>query len=271
VSRYAILVEELEKYFPPAHSGWRALLNPIPRPTLRALAGISFSVETGNALALVGENGAGKSTLLRVLATLLLPTRGRAEICGADVARDSAAARRHIGYDTGVEEGFYGRLTGRENLRLFAALNNLSGVQVAQRICELSDLLGLHESLERQARTYSSGMLQRLSLARALVHSPSVLLLDEPTRSLDPLAATDFRRFLKTEILGHRGTTLLFASHSLAEVEELSDRVILLDHGQIRANDTAKNLCLATKTTHLEDAVRVLAPPRSSSAATATS
>ncbi|MGB6484581.1 MAG: ABC transporter ATP-binding protein [Candidatus Acidiferrales bacterium] len=266
--RYAIVVEALEKYFPPAHSGWRALLQPIARPTLRALAAISFFAEPAEALALVGENGAGKSTLLRVLATLLLPTHGRAEICGADVARDAAGARSHIGYDTGVEEGFYGRLTGRDNLRLFAALNNISSAQVAQRIRELSDLLGLHESLDRQARTYSTGTLQRLGLARALVHSPSVLLLDEPTRSLDPLAATDFRRFLKTEILGRRGTTLLFASHSLAEVEELSDRIILLDHGEIRAIDTAKNLCLATKTSRLEDAVRALAPPRAASAPT---
>jgi ABC-type multidrug transport system ATPase subunit len=141
-------------------------------------------------------------------------------------------------------------------------LNNLPGTQVAQRIRELSDLLNLHESLERQARTYSSGTLQRLGLARALVHSPSVLLLDEPTRSLDPLAAADFRRFLKTEILARRRTTLLFASHSLAEVEELSDRVILLDHGEIRANDTARNLCSATRTSRLEDAIRMLAPPR---------
>ncbi len=244
------------------------MLNPIARPTLRALAAISFFAEPGEALALVGENGAGKTTLLRVLATLLLPTRGRAEIFGADVVRDAAGARRQIGYDTGAEEGFYGRLTGRDNLRLFATLNNLSSAQVAQRIRELSDLLGLHESLDRQARTYSTGTLQRLGLARALVHSPSVLLLDEPTRSLDPLAAADFRSFLKFEILGRCGTTLLFASHSLVEVEELSNRVILLDHGEIRAIDTAKNLCLATKTSRLEDAVRALAPPPAASAST---
>ena len=257
--RHAIVVEGLEKYFPPAHSGWRALLNPIARQTLRALGGISFSVDPGEAVALVGENGAGKSTLLRVLATLLLPTRGRAEICGADVARDPLGAREQVGYDTGVEEGFYGRLTGRENLRLFASLNNLSRTQVAQRICELSDLFGLHESLDRQARTYSTGMLQRLGLARALVHSPSVLLLDEPTRSLDPLAAADFRRFLKSEILARRGATLLFASHSLSEVEELSSRVVLLDCGEIRAFDTVSRLCASTNTSHLEDAVRILA------------
>lgn len=266
--RHAIFVEQLEKYFPPAISGWRALLNPITRPTLRALGGVSFCIDPGEAVALVGENGAGKSTLLRVLATLLVPTRGRAEICDADVTHDPAAARTYIGYDTGVEEGFYARLTGRENLRLFATLNNLSHTQVAQRIGQLSDLLGLRDSLDRQARTYSTGTLQRFGLARALVHSPAVLLLDEPTRSLDPLAAADFRQFLKSEILARLGTTLLFASHSLEEVEVLAGRIILLDRGQIRAIDTARNLCRATKTGRLEDAIRALAAPSGASAKT---
>ncbi len=210
----------------------------------------------------MGENGAGKSTLLRVLATLVVPSSGRVEIAGEDAIRDPAAARKHIGYDTGIEEGFYGRLTGRDNLTLFAILNNRARAQTARRIGELADLLRM-DSLDRQARTYSTGMLQRLGLARALVHSPSILLLDEPTRSLDPLAAADFRRFLKTEILGRYGTTLLFASHSVAEVEELSDRVLLLDRGEIRALDTAKNLCRSTNTARLEDALRILAPPHS--------
>lgn len=258
--RPAIFVEALEKYFPPAYSGWRALWNPFARQTLRALAGISFTVERGESVALMGENGAGKSTLLRVLATLLIPSTGRVEILGENAVRNPAAARSHIGYDTGIEEGFYGRLTGRDNLNLFATLNNLSRTQTARRIAELSSLLRL-DSLDRQARTYSTGMLQRLGLARALVHSPSALLLDEPTRSLDPLAAADFRRFLKTEILGRYGATLLFASHSIAEVEELSDRILILDRGQIRAFDTAKNLCRSTRAANLEDAIRILAPP----------
>lgn len=210
----------------------------------------------------MGENGAGKSTLLRILATLLVPSRGRIEIAGDDIVRDPAAARSHIGYDTGIEEGFYGRLTGHDNLALFATLNNLSHPQTARRIAELSDLLRL-DSLNRQTRTYSTGMLQRLGLARALIHSPSILLLDEPTRSLDPLAAADFRRFLKSEILGRYRATLLFASHSVAEVEEISDRILLLDRGEIRAFDTAKNICRLAKVTRLEDAIRALAPPHS--------
>lgn len=207
----------------------------------------------------MGENGAGKSTLLRVLATLLVPSGGRVEIAGHDAVRSSAAVRKHIGYDTGIEEGFYGRLTGRDNLTLFATLNNVSRGETACRISELAALLRL-DSLDRQARTYSTGMLQRLGLARALIHSPSVLLLDEPTRSLDPLAAADFRRFLKAEILGRYGATVLFASHSVAEVEELCSRVLLLDRGEVRCLDTPQNLCRRTKTARLEDAIRALVP-----------
>ncbi|MHB8413068.1 MAG: ABC transporter ATP-binding protein [Candidatus Acidiferrales bacterium] len=260
----AIVVENLEKYFPPAHSGWRVLLQPVAPLTVRALAGISFSVEPGETVALIGENGAGKSTLLRVLATLILPTRGHAQISGCDVERDGPNARKYLGYFTSGDEGFYGRLTGRENLRLFAAMNNLFRAPAARRIGELADLLGLVDVLDRQARTYSTGKLQRLGLARSLLHTPSVLLLDEPTRSLDPLTAAEFRRFLKSEIVGRLGTTLLFASHTLSEVEELADHVVLLGEGHVRALDTPRNLCAKTGTAHLQEAIERLMPLPSS-------
>src|ERR1039458_4567085 len=117
----AIAVENLDKYFPPALSGWRALLHPFSRPTQCALAGVSFAVERGEAVAIVGHNGAGKSTLLRILATLIFPTRGRAALGGFDVEREGAGARKQFGYHTGGDEGFYARLTGPENLTFFAA------------------------------------------------------------------------------------------------------------------------------------------------------
>lgn len=256
----AILVENLEKYFPPARSGWRAFLQPFERPTLCALAGISLAVEPAEAVALIGANGAGKSTLLRVLATLLLPTRGRAEIAGCDVARDAARARRQLGYHTGGDEGFYGRLTGRENLRFFAAMNNLFLRDASGRIAEIGELLVLGGVLDRQVRTYSTGMVHRLGLARALLHAPRILLLDEPTRSLDPLAAAAFRQFLRQEIIGRLGATLLFASHALSEVEELATRVAVLDEGRLRAFDTPRNICAAARASRLEEALQQLAP-----------
>ncbi|HXR09228.1 MAG TPA: ABC transporter ATP-binding protein, partial [Candidatus Acidoferrales bacterium] len=219
----AIVVENLEKYFPPALSGWRSLLQPFAAATACALAGVSFTIQHGEAVALVGHNGAGKTTLMRILATLVLPTRGRAMLDGFDIARDAARARQQLGYHTGGDEGFYGRLSGRENLAFFAAMNNLTGADGRAKIASSAESMGLSADLDRQVRTYSTGMRHSLGLARALLHGPAVLLLDEPTRSLDPLAAADFRRLLRDDIVRRRGTTLLFASHTLAEVEEIAD------------------------------------------------
>ncbi|MFZ0521131.1 MAG: ABC transporter ATP-binding protein [Candidatus Acidiferrales bacterium] len=253
-----ILVESLEKYFPRAFSGWRALLQPVARPTERALAGISFSVQFAEAVAIVGPNGAGKSTLLRVLATLIIPTRGRAWIAGCDVERDAHGARCRFGYHTG-DEGFYTRLSGRENLALFAAMNDISGAEARIRINWAAERMGISGELDRQVRTFSTGTTHRLGLARALLHQPAVLLLDEPTRSLDPLAAEDFRRLLKQDLVRQHGTTLLFASHTLSEVEEVADRVILLEEGRIVAFDSPRGLCAASGSSTFEGAITRLA------------
>jgi ABC-type multidrug transport system ATPase subunit len=254
-----IAVSSLEKFFPPARSGWRALLQPVARPTECALAGISFSVDSGEAVAIVGPNGAGKSTLLRILATLIIPTRGTASIANHDVEQSSAAARRQLGYHTGGDEGFYGRLSARENLSFFAAMNNLSAADIRTRIASTAERMGLTADLDRQVRTFSTGMSHRLGLARALLHQPAVLLLDEPTRSLDPLAAADFRRLIKDDLVRRLGTTLLFASHTLSEVEEVADRVLVLDHGRAVAFDTPRALCVATGSQNFADAITRLA------------
>jgi ABC-2 type transport system ATP-binding protein len=256
---HPIAVEALEKFFPRAHSGWRALLQPISRPTERALAGVSFTVAAGEAVALVGPNGAGKSTLLRVLATLIIPTRGRAMLGGFDVERDSSRARTQFGYHTGGDEGFYSRLTVRANLAFFAAMNNLSIAEARERISRVVEWMNLGGELDRQVRTLSTGMTHRLGLARALLHGPALLLLDEPTRSLDPLAAADFRRLLKDDLVRGRGTTLLFASHTLSEVEEIADRVILLEEGRIIACDSPRGLRTTTGAATFEGAISRLA------------
>ena len=257
--RDAISVETLEKYFPPALSGWRALLQPVVRPTECALAGVSFTVGSGEAVALVGPNGAGKSTLLRILATLIIPTRGRAMLGGFDVERQGEQARRQFGYHTGGDEGFYGRLTGRENLGFFAAMNNITGGDAKERIARVSEWMGIGDELGRQVRTFSTGMTHRLGLARALLHGPAILLLDEPTRSLDPLAAADFRRLLKDDLVRRRGATLLFASHTLSEVEEIADRVVVLEGGRMIACEAPRGLRASTGATTLEAAIERLA------------
>jgi ABC-type multidrug transport system ATPase subunit len=254
VPEAAINVRNLQKSFPPARSGWRAFLQPFEKPSVVALAGISFEVRPGEALALLGANGAGKSTLLRILATLLLPTEGRAQIAGHDAVLDPRAVRRQLGYHAGSDLGFYARLTGRENLRFFGRLNHLSNAAATQRIALLAKQFRLEEALDRQVRTLSSGTVQRLSLARALLHQPRVLLLDEPTRSLDAIAASEFRRFLKSEVLRRGDTSLLFASHTLPEVELLADRIAVIDAGRLLGCDTLAALKNTTGAATLEDA-----------------
>jgi ABC-type multidrug transport system ATPase subunit len=254
VPEAAILVESLQKSFPPARSGWRALLEPFEKPSVVALGGISFEVRPGEALALLGANGAGKSTLLRILATLILPTNGRAEVAGYDAVRDPAAVRRELGYHAGSDAGFYARLTCRENLRFFAGLNHIPAAAAGQRITKLAEQFHLEESFDRQVRTLSSGTLQRLSLCRALLHQPRVLLLDEPTRSLDAVGAAEFRRFLKSDVLRRGETTLLFASHALSEIELLADRIAVMDAGRLLACGSLADLKQRTGAVSLEDA-----------------
>jgi len=250
----AIILDALEKWFPPALGGWRAFLQPFSPATSPALRGISLEVKQGESVALLGVNGAGKTTLLRILATLLIPTRGKAFVAGNDSVMQSAAVRRNIGYHAGSDLGFYARLTGRQNLMFFGRLNHLSDATTASRIGTLGQRLGLENSLDRQVRTLSSGTIQRLSLLRALLHQPKVLLLDEPTRSLDPLAAAAFRRFLRSEVLAAQETSLLFASHTMQEIELLADRVAVLHEGKLLTVDTPAALRGATSCASLEGA-----------------
>ena len=254
----AILVENIEKVFPPTHVGFRAFLAPFARPTQRALQSVSFRVSSGESFAILGANGAGKSTLLRILTTLLLPTHGRAEVSGYDVIREPIDVRHAVGFHSGAEVGFYARLSARQNLQFFARLRNLSLTEAGRRITETAERVGITHALDRQVRTLSSGTVQRLSLARAVMHAPSVLLLDEPTRSLDPLAAADFRRFVRDELVNRRGTTLLFASHSLTEVEALADRVALLDAGRLLFCGTLVELRARTCSSSTEQAMAQL-------------
>ena len=254
MSDSAITIDSLEKFFPPARSGWRAFLQPFAAATSPALRGVSLEVKQGEAVALLGTNGAGKTTLLRILATLLLPTRGTALVAGHDSVREPAGVRCQLGYHAGSDLGFYARLTGRENLRFFGRLNHLSDSFLGSRISTLAERFELGAALGCQVRTLSSGTVQRLSLVRALLHQPKVLLLDEPTRSLDAIAAADFRRFLKSEVLARQGTSVLFASHTLLEIEYLADRVAILNQGILIAFDSPNVLKSKAGASSLEDA-----------------
>ena len=257
----ALVVEDVVKYFPVPQTGVRAFLNPFSPLTHPALLGVSFQVGAGEVAALIGANGSGKSTLLRILATLLVPTRGSARVSGYDVERQGSQVRAQLGFHSATDGGFYERLTARQNLEFFAAMNNLFDAEAAGRLEELTELMGMGPFIDSQVRTLSTGQVHRLGLARAMIHRPSVLLLDEPTRSLDPIAAAEFRRFLKTQLVERHGTTILFASHTLAEVEQLADHVVLLDKGRMVACDSPQGLRAATGAATLEDALERLTPP----------
>ena len=250
----AISIRSLDKFFPQARSGWRAFLQPFEKPSVAALSRVDLDVQEGEAVALLGANGAGKSTLLRIVATLLLPTSGQVRVAGHDVIAASRVVRRQLGYHAGTDHGLYSRLTARQNLFFFGQLNQLSSAAARQSVDALAEQFSLGEFLDRQVRTLSSGTVQRLSLARALLHNPRVLLLDEPTRSIDVIAAAEFRHFLKIHILKAGATSILFASHTLAEVEALADRIAIIDGGRVMACETLSALLKRTSSTNLEEA-----------------
>jgi len=203
-----------------------------PREVL-ALAGLDLSVGPGTLFGVLGPNGAGKTTLVRILTTLLLPTSGHARVAGFDVVDHPNRVRASVGFTFGGDRGLYGRLTGRENLLYAGALHGVHGRDARRRAAELLDVVGLRESASRRVETYSRGMRQRLHLARALMHRPPLLLLDEPTTGLDPKAAREVRQLVKR--IQSTGATILLTTHLMPEAEELCDALAVLARGRLLA------------------------------------
>jgi ABC-2 type transport system ATP-binding protein len=224
----------LEKEFRPP-GGMRELLRGrLFGQPVRALSGVSLHVQTGEIVCVMGPNGSGKTTLLRVLAGLILPNAGRAEIGSLDVAHGGSALRRDVAMIVGDERSFHWTLSGRENLHFFAALHGLSAAEARRRTDVLLDRLGLIEAADRRFSAYSRGMKQRLAVARGLLGSARALLLDEPTLGLDPLAARELRRFLREDVIKREGRTALVCSNEPTEVRALADRVLYLERGALR-------------------------------------
>lgn len=194
---------------------------------------ISFTIQKGELFGLLGPNGAGKTTLVRCIATLLIPDEGKITIFGKDVLKQSMEARRKIGLLTSGERTLYWKLSGRDNLNFFAALYGLVGKERDKRIDYLLELLGLKDVAEERVEKYSSGMKQKLSLARALLHNPEILLLDEPTLGLDPQFARFIRSFIKDELVKKEGKTILLTTHYMDEADELCDRIAFINRGKI--------------------------------------
>lgn len=238
----AVSVRNLSKTYPVPLARLKNLLRRRAGPPAQALRDVSLEVREGEIFGLIGPNGAGKTTLTKIIATLVQPTEGTATVKGYDSVRDAETVRARVGLATAEERSFYWRLTAFQNLVFFARLYGMEERAGRERIDELLSLFELEDSRARRFGELSTGNKQRLAVARAFLTKPPVLLLDEPTRSLDPLAAARLRDVISRLVREGPRVSILLTSHNLSEVEELCDRVAVISQGRIRALDTPKNL-----------------------------
>lgn len=206
-----------------------------------AVRDISLSVNRGEIFGLLGPNGAGKTTLTKMLCTLILPTSGSATIAGADIVRQQGRVRSSLALISSEERSFYWRLTGRQNLRFFAALYGLSGKRADQKIDEVLELVEMSAAAGRRFQEYSTGMKQRMSLARGLLSDPDLFFMDEPTKGLDPVATKHLHDFIR-DGLAARGKTVILATHHLNEAEQVCDRVGIMYGGEMKAVGRVRDL-----------------------------
>jgi ABC-2 type transport system ATP-binding protein len=263
VTDAVISINHISKTFPVPLARLKQFFRRPVKPPVQALSEVSFDVHAGEIFGLIGRNGAGKTTLTKIIATLVQPTAGRVTVNGYDSVHDDGRVRAQVGLATAEERSFYWRLTVEQNLMFFARLYGLSDTLARRRIIELVEQFELKELVSRRFGELSTGNKQRLAFARAMLSKPPVLLLDEPTRSLDPLAAARMRALIYSLAGGRPPVTILLTSHNLAEVEELCARVAIISRGRIRALGTPKSLRARHKQTErVEMTVRGIAPSR---------
>ena len=241
----SVLIENLSKTYPTSFPRLKKFFHLPVKPAVEALRDVSFEIKTGEIFGLIGRNGAGKTTLTKIIATLVQPTSGQVSVKGFDSVVDEVRVRSLVGLATAEERSFYWRLTAEQNLMFFARLYGMKDAEARKRIGELFEKLNLTDLAKRRFSELSTGNKQRLAVARAILPSPPILLLDEPTRSLDPLAAQAMREL----ILSLKNVSILLTSHNLTEVEELCRRVAIISNGEIRAIDSPNNLRLKNKQT----------------------
>jgi ABC-2 type transport system ATP-binding protein len=238
LSEWAVEVKGLRKSFTRPRP-WRHLLREPEKKV--ALVGIDLNVRHGEIFGLLGPNGAGKTTLIKILCGLVLPDKGTALINGLDVIRHSLEARRAVGVVYGDERSFFMRLSVRENLRFYSRLYRIEPAKARRRIDEVLALVDLLDVADLRMHYLSSGMKQRAAIARGLIHDPEILFMDEPTRSLDPLAAEDLHALIR-ERVAVEGRTVLLATHLMHEAQALCHRLTLIDRGATVHSGTVEDL-----------------------------
>jgi sodium transport system ATP-binding protein len=237
-----IEVEGLAKIFPDHQGGG-----------VRAVDGVSFTCRAGEIFGLLGLNGAGKTTTLRMLSTVLTPTSGTARIAGHDIRDDARAVRHSIGFLSGTT-GLYHRLTAEETLRFFGEFHGLRGAALDERVQKMLTTFGIDAYRGQRCEKLSTGMKQKVNIARAVVHDPPVLIFDEPTAGLDVLAAAATLDFVEES--RRSGKCVLFSTHIMSEVERLCDHIAIIHHGTLRALGTLDELRERTEAHYLEDVFR---------------
>ena len=236
-----IVVDDLRKVYEPTPAWMRALVRTNIKEPVHALNGVSFTVHTGEIVAVVGPNGAGKTTTFKILGGLTTPTSGSARVMGFDSIKQSVQVRRSIGWMPGDHRSLLMRHSVLENMRFHGRLQGMSGQPMLRRIRETLEMVGLERRAGSNGFSLSAGMLARLQLARAILHEPEILVLDEPTGAVDPVAAHDLIQLIKG-IVAETGIAVLISSHRLEEIETLDSRVLLLDEGRVRYDGRLEDL-----------------------------
>lgn len=243
--QYAIETNKLyKKFYPTKSPSLKDIFNFFSRDDnfIVACNELDLRVRNGELFGLVGPNGAGKTTLIKILSTIILPDRGQAKVNGFDVLKQDDKVRRSIGLVTSEARSFYVRLSGRENLKFFANLFNTFAKNMERKIDELTEFLEIKDKLDIMFQEYSTGIKQRFALARGLLNDAPILLVDEPTKSLDPSSAKSLRDFIRKKLVDQQKKTVVFTSHSLNEIENLADTIAIMDKGRLKASGSLDEL-----------------------------
>lgn len=228
-----VKAEELSMKFPITKRYIEYIKSPFKTKYFTSLSDISLEIKSGDRIAFLGHNGAGKTTLLKLIGGLLYPSSGKILVDGYNTKKENNKAREKVGFVLNEERSFYWRLTGKQNLEFFASLDNLKGKELTDKVNLLIDLVGLGGHENKKFAGYSSGMKQKLAIARGLLSDPEILILDEPTRTLDPISVKEVGEIISQRVHKEGNKTLLIATHSMEEAKALCNKICFMKNGRI--------------------------------------